>query len=202
MSELSDKELFRVRLRFIDVSKSFFMEEPDAEKMGRWRGFFSALLKEQVNPSLDRAVKEVYFHINEKKLEELQNEFYKLFVDPYHRDRIQLDASYHMDGRSHGMTLANIRGYLQERNLVKDISNTEPEDSLVVMLDVFRTLVEEEKMGIETARASQATLLKLYLEPFIHRLSDVFGENDTADFYATCVGFLRGYLDLEKGLVG
>ncbi len=202
MRELSDRDLHRIRLRLIDVTKSFFIEEPDSEKMGRWRGIFTALLKEQVNPFLDNAVKELYGQVNSKKLEELQEEYYQLFIDPYDRDRIQLDASYHIDGRSYGVTLAEFRGYLQERDLIKYSPYKESEDSLVVMLDVLGTLIEEEKKGSELARTSQAALLEKFLEPLVKKLSGVFRENGTADFYASCIKFLHGYLDLEKGLIG
>ncbi len=202
MNTFNDRELFRVRLRLLDVSKSFFMEEPDAEKMSRWRGFFTALLKEQINPYLDGAIRELCSHFNEKSLEQLKEEYYQLFIDPYDRDRIQLDASYHMDGRSYGMTLAEIRGYLQQHKLEKKSSSTEPEDSLVVILDVLATLIEEEKKGNAETREAQATLMKNYLEPFTNQLIDIFTENPTADFYESCIKFLRGYLDLEKGLVG
>ncbi len=202
MSELSDRDLHRIRLLLIDVTKSFFIEEPDSEKMGRWRGIFTALLKERVNPFLDNAVKELYAQVNSKKLKELQEEYYQLFVDPYDRDRIQLDASYHIDGRSYGVTLAEFRGYLQERDLMKYAPYKESEDSLVVMLDVLGTLIEEEKKGNELARTSQAALLEKFLEPLVKKLSGVFCENSTADFYASCIKFLHGYLDLEKGLIG
>ena len=56
MDEMNDNDLVRIRLRFIDLAKSFFVEEPDAEKMSRWRGTFSALTKEQVSPRFDSAV--------------------------------------------------------------------------------------------------------------------------------------------------
>ncbi len=78
----------------------------------------------------------------------------------------------------------------------------ESEDSLVVMLDVHGTLIEEEKRGDVLARTSQVTLLEKFLEPLVKKLSGVFHDNDTADFYASCIKFLRGYLDLEKGLLG
>ncbi len=202
MNAKDNIELLRVRLRFVDLIKSFFLEEPDAEKMSRWRGFFTAVSKEQVNPSLDKAVKELRDHINRKKLDELQVEYYKLFVDPYDPDRLQLDASYHMDGRSYGVTLANFRGFLQESNLEKDTSYNDVEDSLIVMIDVLGTLVEQEKKHFEIARLSQATLLEVYLEPLVKRLIDSLGSNETADFYRSCLRFVCGYLDLEKGLVG
>ncbi len=200
MNDLTDRELVRVRLKFIDVIKSFFMNEPDAEKMSRWRGFFTALSGKQVNPNLDRAVEEICRQVNTKKLEVLKSEYYKLFVDPYDPDRIQLDASYHIDGRSYGMTLANFRGFLQERNLEKEAEFTDSEDSLMVMLDALGTFIEQEQSGVEIARISQATMIEQYLEPFIKLLSDVFSANETADFYKSCIRFLTGYLDLEKAL--
>ena len=37
MDELNERELFRVRFRFLDLIKSFFALEPDSETMSRWR---------------------------------------------------------------------------------------------------------------------------------------------------------------------
>ncbi len=83
MNELSDKELIRVRLRFLDLIKSFFMSEPDAEKMSRWRGMFAALDKEQVSPGMDRAVRRLNDFFSRQNLKSLKGRilhpFYRSF---------------------------------------------------------------------------------------------------------------------------
>lgn len=203
MDGLNDRELFRVRLRFLDLAKSFFVDQPDAELMSRWRGTFSALAGEQVNPRFDIAAKNISEALNEKKLEELQDEFYTLFVDPFEGDQIEMTASYHLNGKSYSQALVDIRSLMLEAEIEKDGAVTAPEDSLVVMLDTYASLVEEEKVSnSEIPKMFQTRLLTEFLEPFTEKFIDVLNKNEHANFYYNCARVLGGYLDLEKGLVG
>lgn len=202
MDELNERDLFRVRLRFLDLVKSFFADEPDAEKMSRWRGTFSALAMEQVSPDFDKAVVDISKALNEKKLEELQEEYYKLFVNPFDGDMVKTTASYYLNGRSFDQALVDIRGLMAEAGLQTDESVTDPEDTLVIMLDTFESLVEEEKMSNEDgARMFQKRMLEEFLEPFIAKFSEALRKSERADFYYLCSRVLRGYIDLEKNLV-
>jgi TorA maturation chaperone TorD len=202
MNELNERDLFRVRLRFLDLVKSFFVEEPDAEKMSRWRGTFSALALEQVNPRFDNAVKEISRALNEKTLKELQQEYYQLFVNPFDGGLVETTASYYLNGRSYDQALVSIRGLMDEAGLTKDKTFTEPEDSLIIMLDTFASLVEEEKTsGGEENRKLQGRLLEEFLEPFTEKFTSTLKESEFADFYYICCRVLGGYLDLEKELV-
>lgn len=202
MTELSDKELVRIRLRFIDLIKSFFIDEPDAEKMGRWRGTFSALTQEQITPKFDNAVKEMAQLLGEKNLKDLLEEYYKLFTDPFDGYQIDTTASYYLDGRAYSQTLVEIRGLMAQVGLQKGADFTDPEDSLVVMLDTFASLLEmEDAENSDTVKSVQAKLLENYLEPFTAKFEAVLRDNVDADFYHLCSRILSGYLDLEKGLV-
>ncbi|MBW1635140.1 MAG: molecular chaperone TorD family protein [Deltaproteobacteria bacterium] len=201
MDELNERDLLRVRLRFLDLSKSFFFGEPDAEKISRWRGTFSALVQEQVSPRFDRVVKELSDALSVKSLKELQDEYYSLFVDPFDGDPVNTNASFYLDGRSFGQSLVEIRGLLNDAGLQKDESVTDPEDSLVVMLDSFASLVEEEKKnGGEAVKQLQARLLTEFLDPFSVKFCEALEENKEADFFAICGRFLNEYLDLERSL--
>ncbi len=202
MDELNERDLFRVRLRFLDLSKSFFQGEPDAEKISRWRGTFSALIQEQVSPGFDRVVKELSDALGIKSLKELQDEFYTLFIDPFDGDPVNTSASFYFDGRNFGQSLVDIRGLLDDAGLRKGKSVTEPEDSLVVMLDSFASLVEEEKGGGgEAVKQLQERLFTEFLYPFSEKFCKVLEENQNADFFSLCGRFLNEYLDLEKGLI-
>ena len=201
MSEMTERELFRVRLRFFDLLKSFFVQEPDAEKMGRWRGTFTALAREQISPSIDSSIKKCNVLLNSKRLQNLQDEYYRLFVDPFGADKVNLTASYYLDGHNFGRTLVSLRSFLDEARLVKIAGVKESEDALVVMLDTLVSLVEQEKeTGSPEARAFQARLLDEYLIPFVQKFRIALEANENADFYYACCQFLSGYLDLEKGL--
>jgi len=201
MDELNERDLFRVRFRFLDLIKSFFVEEPDSEKMSRWRGTFSALALEQVSPRFDNAVKEINRALNVKTLTELQEEYYKLFVNPFDGTLVETTASYYLNGRSYDQALVDIRGLMNEAGVQKDKGVSDPEDSLVVMLDTFASLIEEEKnAGDERVRKLQGKLLEEFLEPFTEKFTAALKENEHGDFYYLCCRILGGYLDLEKNL--
>ena len=200
---MEEKKIRRVRLRLIDVVKSFFIDEPDAEKMSRWRGTFSALIRESVNPQFDQAVKDILGHLQKKNLEDLQNEYYKLFTDPFTDKGLCTSASFYLDGRMHDRTLVNLRTFLNDQQIVKSQGVIETEDSLTVMLDIFTRLIEEEeKMDDEASQKPQEEMLNSYLIPFSQKLKEACDKNEFADFYKACCRFFCGYLELEKGLTG
>jgi len=196
-----EKEVFRVRLRFVDLIKSFFQTEPDAEKMSRWRGTFSALVKEQVNPLFDAAVRDIHRMLNEKSLAEIQNEYYELFTNPFSQAQVNTMASWYLDGRSFGETLVRLRSFLAEAGIVLVEGVVDSEDSLPVLLDILANLIEEEKNGGgEDVRELQNRLLSIWLQPLAKELTVAVERIDTALFYRACCRLLCGYLDLEKGL--
>jgi len=201
MHELNEREIFRVRLRFLDLLKSFFIEAPDAEIMSRWRGTFSALALEQISPRFDNAVKEISRALNNTTLKELQEEYYQLFVNPFDDGRVEITASFYLNGRGYDQALVDIRQLMLQAGVQKDQKVSEPEDSLVVMLDTFVSLIEEEKAGGgKTIRELQAQLLEEFLEPFTEKFTVALKNNTKADFYSLCCRVLGGYLDLEKSL--
>lgn len=201
MEEMTEQELSRVRLRFIDIIKSFFIEEPDAEKMSRWRGIFTSLATETINSHFDASVKECVAYLSNKSLSDLEDEYYKLFVDPFSERHIATTASFYKDGRHHGETLANFRGLLVEASIVKDEAVIETEDSIAVMLDILSRFIEQETEGVQCARGYQTQLITEYLEPLVENIYKVLEADERAEFYASCGKFLKGYLDLERGLI-
>jgi TorA maturation chaperone TorD len=202
IDELNERDLCRVRLRFLDLIKSFFVEEPDAEKMSRWRGTFSALAREQVSPRFDKSVREISRALQEKSLKDLKNEYYHLFGNPCGGALVETSASYYRNGRSYSRALADVRGLMAEAGLCKDPEVFEPEDSLVVMLDTFASMVEEEQRddGL-SVRQLQSRLLEEFLEPLAEHMVSVLDDHQYADFYTCCCRVLCCYLELEKGLV-
>jgi len=203
MKDIQDKEIRKVRLRLIDLIKSFFVGEPDAEKMSRWRGTFSAMMKETVNPLFDQSVRDIHQYLENHSLSELQDEYYNLFVDPFAGKQISTDASFYLDGRSHGKTLVALRTFLAELGIEKMENVIETEDSLVVMLDVMSRLIDEEQNSeAHDALRMQGELLEKYLIPLANSLQEACGKNESAAFYQACCRFFKGYLELEKGLNG
>jgi len=202
MEDCNEREILRIRLRFVDLIKSFFQTEPDAEKMSRWRGIFCALSKEQVNPVFDAAVRDICRMLGEGTLVEIRNEYYELFTDPFSGNQVNIMASYYLDGRSFGRTLVSLRSFLAEAGLAREEGVVDSEDSLPMLLDILASLIEEEKnSGGGQTRRLQSRLLSDYIEPFAERFTAELEDIEAARFYRSCCRLLCGYLDLEKGLV-
>ena len=164
--ETDNHEILKIRLRLIDLIKSFFIEKPDAERISRWRGTFSALVREQISPRLDQAVRELNRQLGEKGLDEIQEEYYQLFVDPFGEHGINLLASHYFDGRNYGETLISIRETCIRAGIAKDETVPDPEDSLPILFDLLGTLIEMEKGGEDTA-ALQDRMVHTFLTPFL-----------------------------------
>ena len=201
MTEISDRELLRTRLRFLDLLKSFFTDTPDAEKLSRWRGTFSSLAAEPITPALDDAVRSINALLGSTSLKDIQNEYYALFVDPYSSDQLNTRASYQIDGRNNGPSLVRFRQLLQDSRLSRAAEIMEDEDSMPVMLDFLVTLVEDEKNGASDGRPHQQTLVSDFLLPTAEALQRTIQDNQAAAFYGACITFLNGYLELEKDLL-
>jgi len=200
MSASEDKQLLRIRLRLIDLLKSFFAQEPDADLMSRWRGIFTALAENQIQPELDKGVRQLQHLLKSKKLEELKDEYYALFVDPYNEQPVELNASHYLDGKSFGPSLVQYRQLFKDAHLVKKTDVTEPEDHLVLMLDALATLIETEAKT-EGTKEQQAKLITEFLQPTAQAMKKQLSANTQASFYSSCAVFLNGYIDLEQGLL-
>jgi TorA maturation chaperone TorD len=197
--ETANHEIIKIRLRLIDLVKSFFVDKPDAELISRWRGTFSALSKEQISPLLDKAVRDLNRQLGDKNLEDIQEEHYQLFVDPFGDHNINLIASHYFDGRNYGETLITLRQICVDAGIAKNDTVADPEDSLPILFDLLGTLIEMEKEGVDTG-SYQQQLVQVYLIPLLGELQPVFEQNQAADFYRGIISFVIGYLDLEKGL--
>ncbi len=198
--ELSTRELARTRTRFFDLLKSFFLAEPDAECLSRWRGILTSLAGTTVSPRLDRAVTELNRLLATKKLQDIRDEYYDLFVDPYSEHRVPTTASWYLDGRNFGPTLVQLRAFLMETGITREETVEESDDAIAVLLDTMVTLIEEERdpaVGYE----AQQRLLASYLHPACSRFAETLAGSPRADFYGACAGFLAGYLEIELGLL-
>lgn len=200
MNNMSERDIGRVRLRFIDLIKSFFIEKPDAEKLSRWRGIFSALSAEQISPLLDSAVLQILELLDSKGLKDIQDEFYVLFSDPFSENLVSLSASFYADGKSHGQTLADFRGFLASAGVRKAETVREAEDTLPVMIDCLASLIEREKEDDLAARQLQDVLVTDYLAPLAQGLARALQENEQALFYEAFGRFVLGYIELDQAL--
>lgn len=200
MMPVNDKELARIRLRFIDLCKSFFLEQPDAEKLGRWRGIISALGNENINPGFDKAVRQMEVLLSRKNLHDLQQEYYRLFVDPFNKWLVHTSASFYEDGHAFGPTLVRYRDFLGRAGLRLQEDVHEADDSLVLLLDALASLIDREQKNPENSRNLEAELIHGYLLSLSRKFSKSLQENPEADFYRACSELLCRYIDMERGL--
>ncbi len=201
MNDIQDRDLIRVRLRFLDLLKSFFHEEPDAEKLSRWRGIFSSLVQENITPEIDKSTTALSRLLDEMSLPELQDEYYKLFVNPFSETPLNMSSSYYLDGKNYGPSLVLFRQFLKDSELENKQSSLEEDDSLLLMLDFMATLVEEEKSAATSTKENQARLLIDFLHPSSRKMKEAVFSIANARFYQQCFTFLNGYLNLEKQLL-
>ena len=158
-TELTDRDLSRIRLRFLDLLKSFFQDQPDAELLSRWRGIFAALDGQRITQKLDKATHELGELLSSMTLQQIKEEHYTLFVNPYSKQLLPLTAAYYIDGKSFGPSLARYRDILKEGQVIKESEFTDSEDSLPIMLDALITLINEEQKGSIHSRHLQDQLL-------------------------------------------
>jgi len=199
--ELTDRELSRIRLRFLDLLKSFFQDEPDAELLSRWRGTFAALNGQHISQNLDTAIHELGELLSGSSLQQIKDEYYALFVDPYSKELLPLTAAYYIDGKSFGPSLAEYRDILKEAQILKKSEISDSEDSLPLMLDALMTLIQEEKQQLSHTRHLQDRLLLDFLIPTVDALQEQIVKSICSEFYVKCVTFLKAYCELEQGLL-
>lgn len=192
------RDITRVRLRFIDLIKSFFFEMPDAERLARWRGIFHALHNERVAPLLDHGIERIRQRLAENRLSDLQQEYTELFGN--NAARLSLRASHYLDGRTYDDTTAALHQFIRGAALQRHSLLTEPDDTLVVLFDMLATLVHHEKNG-QSTRHLQAGLVHEFLQPFIEELGTAADRHSRAWFYHDCILFTGGYLELERRLL-
>lgn len=206
---MTDRDLIRIRLRFLDILKSFFQDQPDAELLSRWRGIFAALDGQHITPGMDKASHELGELLSSMPLQEIKDEHHALFVDPYSKQLLPLTAAYYIDGKSFGPSLARYRDILKEGQVIKESDFTDSDDSLPIMLDVLIALIQEEKQGDSETRHLQDQLLLDFLIPTVKAVNTQMSKavevklSSTVDvkFYIKCVAFLAAYLELELGLL-
>ncbi len=199
-TELTDRDLRRIRLRFLDLLKSFFQDEPDAERLSRWRGIFAALDGQRISQHLDNTTHELGELLAAMTLQQIKEEHYALFVNPYSKQLLPLTAAYYIDGKSFGPSLAKYRDILKEAQVIKEHEFTDSEDSLPIMLDVLIALIQEEKQGETTTRHLQDQLLQEFLIPTVKAIGKEINKTSKTIFYIKCIAFLEAYLELEQEL--
>ena len=195
---MSLSEIDKARIFMLDLAKSFFLGEPSEEKCKAWEQALAALDGQTGFTPLDQAVRDLREYLARASLSVLSEEYYRLFLDPFNENPVPLTASYYIDGKNYGPTLARLRSLLNALGLVKDENFKEPEDSLVCLLDFLISLIYASNK--ERIPGIQEKILFNFLKPCVEGLGQALEKRKEAGFYRRCAAFLKAYILLEERL--
>ncbi len=189
MSE--DAQVNQVRAFLYHLFRSFFVSEPDEKLYASWQKILSSLPSVEFDP-FDRALERLREVLARSSPQEIGEEFYRLFLDPFSEERVTLEASAYLDGKPFGPTLVRLREFLKRTGLHKKEQVKEPEDHLVLLLDFMETLVRDGKDLI-----SQRELFYNYLRPCALGVTKKIRQSEEG-FYQALAEFLEAFLTLEE----
>ena len=188
----------QVRSFFYELAKSFFLEEPDRNKIDRWQEIIHPLGIEAPSMELAEAARQLSLALAEVDLPAVKNEYYDFFVNPFSHQLINWTVSASVNGRNFGPKLVEIRQLMAKQRLVKEDEFKEPEDSLPVLLDLMARLIElEDDLG-DGAVAAQQQILQEFLLPLTAHIHQRLGTDSSAEFYPLCAEFLQAWLQLDE----
>ncbi|NIA19035.1 MAG: hypothetical protein GWP07_01155 [Xanthomonadaceae bacterium] len=193
-----DVAIRQVRGFFYDLAKSFFLEDPDQEKIERWREIINPLGAEAPSMALAEAARQLSLALAELDLPAIKNEYYDFFVNPFSHQLISWTVSSSVNGRNFGPQLVEIRQLMAKQGLVKEEEFKEPEDSLPVLLDLMTRLIEMEDGLGDGGVTAQQHILQKFLIPLTTYIHQQLQAGTGAGFYALCAGFLEAWLQLDE----
>ena len=136
-----------------------------------------------------RAVKEALLGASP---EEVEAEHEHLFIDPFEGPQIPLEASYYLDGKAFGPSLARLRAFLDEVGLARAEGVAEPEDHLALLLSFMEALIARKK-GLPW----EEKLFYNFLKPCVSGLAQRM-KGEESRFFGPLLRFLEAFLALEE----
>ncbi len=193
------QEVNAVRTFFYEIIRNSFYGEPDETYFKMIKDFVENIKNNNDfdNEKLAFLINSFESVFNKYKFNDLKEEYYALFVDPFSDNLVNKNASHYFENKNFGKTLAEVREFIWNLKVTKDESFKEPEDSIAFMSDFMIYLIndEENEDNLET----QKEFFKGFIEPLYIKFSETLKANSKAVFYA-CIALLMDYfLDLEKG---
>ncbi|WP_456371357.1 TorD/DmsD family molecular chaperone [Thermodesulfatator atlanticus] len=193
-------ELAQARIFMYDLIKSLFLEEPTNETKEKWLKALAVLEKGTEFEPLDKAIRELRNHLENAEVSDLQDEYYELFVNPAVEKPLVLTASYYLDGKAVGPTLARLRKILGEMGIKRAENFKENEDSLVFILDLMAILIENLEKKVYKDNRYQEKIFENFLKPCAAGVKKTLENHPKANFYKKCAEMLQGFLLLEERL--
>ncbi len=193
-----EKEISQARLTLYGLIKSFFEAPPDINKINAWEEILRQLKENTGFSSLDLSVTDLLASLKKTSLNEIQDEYYELFENPFSSNKVQLCASFYIDGRLLGQSLVKLRQLLYNLNLGRSKNFTETEDSFVFLLDTMMYLIQ--KGSADKWFFAQKELFNVYLFPCAKGIAGEIGKLSGFPVYKSVSGFVDSYFLLERCL--
>ncbi len=188
----------QVRGFFYDLNKSFFLAEPDPEKVSHWHKIVDSLNAEAPSLELAEAARQLSLALAELDFATIKDEYYELFFNPFSPRLVNWTVSVSVNGRNFGPKLVEIRQLMLEQGLEKEDEFKEPEDSLPVLLDLMARLIELEYDLGAGAVAAQQQILEKFLLPLTAHMERQLQADNNARFYPFCTDFLKAWLKFDE----
>ncbi len=188
----------KVRGFFYELNKSFFLAEPDPEKVGHWRQIINSLTAEAPSLKLGAAARQLSLALDELELNAIKDEYYELFFNPFSPRLISWTASVSVNGRNFGPKLVEIRQLMAAQGLEKEEKFKEPEDSLPILLDLMARLIEMEADLGAGGAAAQLKILEKFLLPLTAHMNRQLQADPGARLYPLCADFLQAWLEFDE----
>jgi TorA maturation chaperone TorD len=189
---VQEAQISKARAFLYRLLRSFFIEQSERLPFDFWKESLRSLSTEPVNMDFDSAVSEMLSCLG-GRLDEIEKEHYRLFVDPFSDDLIPLTVSAYLEGRNYSQTLVRVRQCLQDAALEAQQDAGVPEDYIPLLFEAMELLIQEDA---ETLNA-QKEICSQFLFPVIPLFSEKLKTRGRV-FYPAVARFLEAFFRLEE----
>ena len=207
---MGDRDLLEFRRGYYDLLAGLLAAEPSAALLDRLREGLPGRVHaaRQLDPALGEGWVVLADYLDRQPpgtAEAAADEYTRLFIGPG-LPPLHPYESYYVTGRLLDRPLAAVRSFLRSVGLEKDPTQPEPEDWLPFELSVMTRLIDRQRDAGDPDAAArwvdcQARLLKQHILIWGPRCADDLSAAPGADLYRGVGRLLRGFLELELGLV-
>ena len=190
----------KARMLLYGLVRSFFDSLPNGEKIRFWQDVSDGLADSGIGfGELDASFSGLSRSLAIMKPTEIEEEFYELFENPFSDHKVQLCASFYIDGHLFGQSLVKLRQLLYKIGLGKVDGYSGSEDSLIFLSDVMLFLIDKEGES-SVFDSYQRELFMEFLSPCERGIARTLKGLSDFPFYRMVGGLLEGHLLLEGSL--
>ena len=186
-----DFDIYRARKFLYNFFKTFFLSDFSPDLFEAWKRILEGLPYIDFVP-FDQALDSLRKEFSKSSLTLIEEEFTRLFLDPFQGEHIPLQASFYLDGKAFGPSLVRLRAFLQEVGLTKKDDVKEPEDHILLLLDFMETLISDAQ-----PLSFQKRLFSEYIFPAFLGLQKRVLKSQ-ARFYPVLFSLMRAFFLLEE----